>query len=146
MTEKQTLPNVHYGSWGYFLLLVGLAGISAFVLFINQDSLNNIGISTQKLWTIWGGVFAVLLLGLIASPVWWRWKQRRNQKGYKPQMPDEKIGQLSIEGEDAVQLFSSLKKHLRRRYYLFWRHKVRLLLITGDEAAIEQLVPGLQQQ
>ncbi|WP_208923985.1 ImcF-related family protein, partial [Klebsiella michiganensis] len=32
------------------------------------------------------------------------------------------------------------------RYHLFWRHKVRLLLITGDEAAIEQLVPGLQQQ
>ncbi len=36
--------------------------------------------------------------------------------------------------------------HLRRRYHLFWRRKVRLLLITGDEAAIEQLVPGLQQQ
>ena len=146
MIEKKILPNVRYGSWGYFLLLVGLAGISAFVLFINQDSLNSIGISTQKLWTIWGGVFAVLLLGLIASPVWWRWKQRRNQTIYKPQVPDEKIGQLSIEGGDTVHPFSSLKKHLHRRYNLFWRHKVRLLLITGDEAAIEQLVPGLRQQ
>ncbi|WP_228744730.1 hypothetical protein, partial [Klebsiella pneumoniae] len=27
-----------------------------------------------------------------------------------------------------------------------WRRKVRLLLVTGDEAAIEQLVPGLRQQ
>nr|WP_323079801.1 ImcF-related family protein [Klebsiella quasipneumoniae] len=35
---------------------------------------------------------------------------------------------------------------LRKRYHLFWRSKVRLLLVTGDEAAIEQLVPGLQQQ
>ncbi|MFP1900429.1 ImcF-related family protein [Lonsdalea quercina] len=35
---------------------------------------------------------------------------------------------------------------LRKRYTIFWRHKARLLLITGDEAAIEQLVPGLQQQ
>ncbi|MEI9853390.1 ImcF-related family protein [Enterobacter mori] len=36
--------------------------------------------------------------------------------------------------------------HLRRLYSFFWRRKTRLLLITGDEAAIEQLVPGLQQQ
>ena len=36
--------------------------------------------------------------------------------------------------------------HLRRRYGLFWRRKVRLLLITGDETAIDQLLPGLQSQ
>lgn len=35
---------------------------------------------------------------------------------------------------------------LRKRYYFFWRRKVRLLLVTGDDEAIEQLVPGLQQQ
>ena len=145
MTEKKILPNDRYGSWGYFLLLVGLAGISAFVLFINQESLNSIGISTQKLWTIWGGFFAVLLFGLIASPVWWGWKQRRDQIVYKPQRPDEKVGPLSTEGGDTVKLFSNLKKYLRSRYSLFWRQKVRLLLITGDEAAIEQLVPGLQE-
>ncbi|MCW1974596.1 UNVERIFIED_ORG: type VI secretion system protein ImpL [Pantoea agglomerans] len=146
MTEKKGLPNVHYGLWGYFLLLIGLAGISAFVLFINQDSVNSIGISTQKLWTIWGGVFAILLLGLIISPVWWRWRLRKNQTVYKPQIPEEKIGQLDIKDGDRVQPFPSLKKHLQRRYILFWRQKVRLLLITGDEAAIAQLVPGLQQQ
>jgi type VI secretion system protein ImpL len=38
-----------------------------------------------------------------------------------------------------------IKAYLRRRYNLFWRRKVRLLLVTGDEAAIEQLVPGLQE-
>ena len=43
-------------------------------------------------------------------------------------------------------VFSALSKHLIRRYSFFWRRKVRLLLVTGDEAAIEQLVPGLQQQ
>ncbi|WP_089528440.1 ImcF-related family protein [Pantoea ananatis] len=145
MTEKKGLPNVHYGLWGYFLLLIGLAGISAFVLFINQDSVNSIGISTQKLWTIWGGVFAILLLGLIISPVWWRWRLKKNQTVYKPQIPEEKIGQLDIKHGDRVQPFPSLKKYLQRRYNLFWRPKVRLLLITGDEAAIELLVPGLQE-
>lgn len=146
MIQQKILPNARYGSWGYFLLVIGLAGISAFVLFINQDSLNSIGISTQKIWTIWGGVFAVLLLGLIGSPVWWRWKQRKNQAVYKPQVPGGNIGPISVEGRDTVQSFSGLKKQLRRRHNFFWRHKTRLLLITGDEAAIEQLVPGLQQQ
>jgi type VI secretion system protein ImpL len=78
MTEQKIMPNARYGSWGYFLLIIGLAGISAFLIFINQESLNNLGVSTQKIWTIWGAVFAVLLFGLIASPVWWRWKQRKS--------------------------------------------------------------------
>jgi len=140
MTEPKILPNVRYGLLGYFLLLVGLAGISAFILFINQESLNSIGVSTQKLWVIWGGVFAVLLGGLIISPIWWRWKQSKNQTVYKPQTLDENIGQLLVDGGDAIQFFPDLKKYLRSRYSLFWRRKVRLLLITGDEAAIEHLV------
>ncbi|MDM3311743.1 ImcF-related family protein [Citrobacter sp. Cb223] len=146
MTEQKIIPNARYGSWGYFLLIVGLAGISAFLLFINQESLNNLGVSTQKIWTIWGAVFAVLLFGLIGSPVWWRWKQRRNQVVYKPQVPGEQMGPRSVGGSDASQFLSSLKNHLRTRYRLFWRSKVRLLLITGDEPAIGQLLPGLQSQ
>lgn len=46
----------------------------------------------------------------------------------------------------AVLMSTGIRAHLRSRIGLYWRHKVRLLLITGDEAAIEQLVPGLQQQ
>ena len=41
--------------------------------------------------------------------------------------------------------FLALRKHLRRRYSFFWQRRVQLLLITGDEAAIERLVPGLQE-
>ncbi|TCQ69180.1 hypothetical protein EC841_1171, partial [Raoultella ornithinolytica] len=146
MIEQKIIPNARYGSWGFFLLIIGLAGVSAFLIFINLDSLNSIGISTQKIWTIWGGVFAVLLFGLIGSPVWWRWKQRRNQAVYKPQEPGEKMASLSVEGRVTVPFLPSLKKYLRVRYRLLWRHKVHLLLVTGDEAAIEKLVPGLQQQ
>lgn len=39
-----------------------------------------------------------------------------------------------------------VKAHFCRRYSFFWQNKIRLLLITGDEAAIEQLLPGLQKQ
>lgn len=144
MTEQKIMPNARYGSWGYFLLIVGLAGIIAFLIFINQESLNKLGISAQKIWTIWGTVFAVLLFGLIGSPVWWRWKQRRNQAVYKPQMSGEKLAPSSVASGDSGQLLSSLKNHLRIRYRFFWRNKVRLLLVTGDETAINQLLPNLQ--
>lgn len=45
----------------------------------------------------------------------------------------------------AVLMSAWIRAHLRSRIGLYWRGKARLLLITGDEAAIEQLVPGLQQ-
>lgn len=35
-----------------------------------------------------------------------------------------------------------IRDHLRTRIGIHWRRKVRLLLVTGDEAAIEQLVPA----
>ncbi|EMO5719762.1 type VI secretion protein VasK [Enterobacter bugandensis] len=41
--------------------------------------------------------------------------------------------------------FLTIRTSLRRRYHLFWHRKIRLLLVTGDETAIEQLVPGLQR-
>lgn len=37
-----------------------------------------------------------------------------------------------------------IKVHLCRRYGYLWQNKVRLLLVTGDETAIEKLIPGLQ--
>ncbi|MEG1350578.1 MAG: type VI secretion protein VasK, partial [Hafnia sp.] len=46
----------------------------------------------------------------------------------------------------AVAMCNKIRGHLRSRIGLYWRHKARLLLVIGDDAAIEQLVPGLQQQ
>lgn len=46
----------------------------------------------------------------------------------------------------AVAMCDRIQTHLRSRISLYWRSQTRLLLITGDEAAIEQLIPGLQQQ
>ncbi|WHP78934.1 type VI secretion protein VasK [Edwardsiella anguillarum] len=40
----------------------------------------------------------------------------------------------------------AIRAHLRSRVGFYWRGKARLLLVTGDAAAIEQLVPGLQQR
>lgn len=70
-------------------------------------------------------------------------KERQNAQGDDVKTPPKKdVTPVSA----AVTTRQQIRDHLRRRYHLFWYHKVRLLLITGDEAAIEQLVPGLQQQ
>ncbi|TCQ70444.1 hypothetical protein EC841_1101, partial [Raoultella ornithinolytica] len=45
----------------------------------------------------------------------------------------------------AMTISQQIRTHLRRRYTFFWHHKVRILLVTGDDAAIELLVPGLQE-
>lgn len=44
-----------------------------------------------------------------------------------------------------AMLCDGIRRHLHKRYGNFWRHKVRLLLVVGDETEIEQLVPGLQK-
>lgn len=43
-------------------------------------------------------------------------------------------------------MIAALLHHLRARYTRFWRSKVRLLLVTGEDAAIDALVPGLRIQ
>ena len=52
----------------------------------------------------------------------------------------------NISVSPAVVMCARIRDHLRTRIGIHWRRKVRLLLVTGDDEAIEQLVPGLQQQ
>ncbi|SAD66745.1 type VI secretion system protein ImpL [Enterobacter hormaechei] len=146
MTQKKELQSARYGFWGYFILIIGLAGITAFLLFINQDALLKYGLAYRQIMSVWGGVFCFLFLGTVCSPFYWRRKQRKKQRNYLP--PDSSGAETKTNPDVMTTItdYTDLKQHLNLRYRVFWRRKVRLLLITGDEAAIEQLVPGLQQQ
>ncbi len=83
---------------------------------------------------VWSMALSLLVLGFIAFRL----------------LIKDRIRLLTLRKHRAVTLtehetiYVILKKYLRSRYNLFWRCKVRLLLITGDEEAIEQLFPGLQ--
>ncbi|HEM6801058.1 TPA: type VI secretion protein VasK [Citrobacter koseri] len=85
---------------------------------------------------VWGIALSLLVLGFIAF--------RLLIKDKVSPSASRKSKPAKVSGRETA--YGLLKTHLRSRYTLFWRHKVRLLLITGDETAIEQLVPGLQQQ
>ncbi|PNB70920.1 type VI secretion protein VasK [Pseudomonas sp. GW456-E7] len=45
-----------------------------------------------------------------------------------------------------VQMVALIKTHLRERYGLFWRRKVRLLLVVGEPAQIDAIAPTLAEQ
>lgn len=44
------------------------------------------------------------------------------------------------------QLSKTLSQYLHSHFGLIWRHKIRLLLITGEDESIERLIPGLRTQ
>jgi len=145
MTQEKELQPVRYGLWGYLVLIVGLAGITAFLLFINQDVLLKYGLTHRQIWSVWGGVFGFLFLGTVCSPLYWRWEQRKKQLIYLPPEPSHAETKTIPDVITTIRDYSDLKQQLKVRYSVLWRRKVRLLLVTGDEAAIDQLVPGLQE-
>ncbi|MBH2847104.1 type VI secretion protein VasK, partial [Serratia marcescens] len=85
-------------------------------------------------FVVWGVSLCVLVLGFIAFHLMIRDKVM----GESSSRPVKKKRTLRL------PLKANISSHLRRRYHLFWRSKVRLLLVTGDENAIAQLVPNLQ--
>jgi type VI secretion system protein ImpL len=83
---------------------------------------------------VWGMALSLLVLGFMA---------------FRLLIKDKISPPVSRQRQPAPEnrrkaVYAALKKHLRSRYNLHWRYKVRLLLVTGEDAAIEQLVPGLQ--
>lgn len=83
---------------------------------------------------VWGIALSVLMLGFIAvrlliGDMVTRQKQQARSALRKKQSPAPE--------------FALLRAHLRRRYGLFWRYSVRLLMVTGEAAQIAAVAPGL---
>ena len=85
---------------------------------------------------IWGISLSTLVLGFIAFRLMIR------DKVFREPSP----ARIAKKKSSHLPFVSDIKKHLRQRYSLLWSRKVRLLLVTGDENNIEQLLPGLQRQ
>ncbi|UAN30686.1 ImcF-related family protein [Enterobacter sp. JBIWA005] len=88
---------------------------------------------------LWVTLACVIALAFLAVHFWIISRVKRTT-AITQQKEDKKKNK-----ERCLTLASDIGTVLRKRYHLFWRRNVRLLLITGDETAIEQLVPGLQE-
>ncbi|EEC0295748.1 type VI secretion protein VasK [Salmonella enterica subsp. enterica] len=59
---------------------------------------------------------------------------------------DIPVMQDSHQDERQQMPFFRLNEYLRRRYGLFWRYRIRLLLVTGEETEIAALFPHLAEK
>jgi len=149
--EGQSTPKVEmrYSITGYIILIIGLAGICALLLFLNQDRIVDNGIAVRKAWFIWGCVFSALLLCVISSPFWVQRNLRKIQRIYSPTNINVRKDNPPIDEKVASSSFpplGNLRQQLRSTYGFFGGRKVRILLVTGSVIDAEQLTPGLTTQ
>ncbi|HCW3074126.1 TPA: ImcF-related family protein [Enterobacter roggenkampii] len=131
----------------FFLLLA----VMTFMVWKHPDIAGIEDGSQQQIhWLIAGGcisgsalIVSVVLLAAVRSAG----KQEFNALVDNTNGDDEKKKRENDKApvHPAVAMCNKIRGHLRSRVGLYWRRKTRLLLITGDEAAIELLVPGLQE-
>ncbi|WP_145519346.1 ImcF-related family protein [Yersinia bercovieri] len=85
-------------------------------------------------------------MGLIGMAFWWRWKQSIRQIAFKPKLLTKQEKEATNKTSSNSNLTSDIKTGLQKQYGRFWPRKVRILLLTGSAADVEQLTPGLTSQ
>lgn len=149
MTAGNAKPESRYSITGYIILIIGLAGICALLLFLNQDSIVAYGITAHKAWTVWGSLFSALLLGVITFPFWLRLKYSKEQSVYKPDnaLAHQENKQAPTKITPATPpSYQESRQYLRHTYGRTWFRKVRILLVTGSASDVEQFTPKLTQE
>lgn len=124
-------------SLGAGLLIVSVLLMILFI-FAQTAQLPS-GNGNDNFWYVLAGF--IILTTTLCTMVFFTLSRQQN---LPPVTPDDENNHNDERASHQYN-FSALSKNLRRRYSSFWRSKVRLMLITGDEAAIEQLVPGLKE-
>ncbi|MBS0852901.1 hypothetical protein JK158_14065 [Enterobacter sp. JGM127] len=145
MTAKKLIAENRYSITGYIILIIGLAGICALLLFLNQNRVVVFGVTVPTAWMIWGGVFSGLLSGVIVFPFWLRRKFRKEQHIYNPEniLASKGIQKATTKVNSFVSLPSNeIRQAMRYQYGRTWSRKLRILLVTGSVADIEQLTPN----
>ncbi|NDL64191.1 type VI secretion protein VasK [Enterobacteriales bacterium SAP-6] len=119
-----------------------MAGLSAFILYMNMAHLNSRGLPSSVIWSLWGVIFAIALITLTVMPFWWRWQQNKRQQPLQPELPKT----VSAPMPKHHASINALRQTLRHHYGLLWPLNARFLLLTGRTAEVEQLAPGLTTQ
>ncbi|MCP1446056.1 type VI secretion system protein ImpL [Pseudomonas sp. GGS8] len=72
-------------------------------------------------------------------------RQSHRESGQADKVYPQADGRLVLPRQPAFNL-SELRDHLREHYGLFWRRKIRLLLVVGEPAQIQAVAPGLAEK
>jgi len=145
MITDLSLPKMRYGITGYIILIIALAGISAFLLYIWQDKLALWEITKNTAWTLWGCFFSFLLIIVV---VFYFIQSKKYKKEQAPYIPENTL-HVSEEIDSVTHHFPAVTEIRHALHHLYgrrWSRKVRILLVTGTVAEVEQLTPGLTTQ
>lgn len=147
---RRLFTPVLAGGW-YLAVVLGLLLVTSamtFFLWQHPASLGLVaGSERQNEWLIVG--LTVMVMFLLAFIFLFFAVRLTGAKGFHDLVK-------TPGGDDAASLAKKLdgrasppsvamviRSHLRFRYHTFWRNKVTLLLVVGDEALVSQLLPGL---
>ncbi|MBZ6397682.1 MULTISPECIES: ImcF-related family protein [Pantoea] len=84
----------------------------------------------------WTALVCLITLSFVGIQLWQISQLKKlSSKGVKYKSRKHNLKQQGLKTEIASVL--------RKRYNLFWRHKIRLLLVTGEQAAVAKLLPEL---
>ncbi|KEY57168.1 ImcF-related family protein [Serratia sp. DD3] len=146
----QGLRNTTFQLWSILFIFLFL-GIAVCLILRNDPA--QLGVSPDSVWqerlfflslVLTGGLLLFIVLFFVSTYLFGK-KAYRNAKSISGgNKPVTEHTRSEIESS-ALMSITQLKNHLARRYGLFWRRKVRLLLVTGDESELALLAPGLKE-
>ncbi|WP_051148055.1 ImcF-related family protein [Metapseudomonas resinovorans] len=144
MTEKGPSGWL-YRVLGYLavITLLVLAGCVLYLLLGESLDLPSLPLSRLLLWAALGW----LILGAFCPLYLWAWERltiglARRVTGDMP-AADEAPTKLKSGSGNALP---ALRTHLQENIGLFWRHKVRLLLVLGEPDEVRAIAPALAEQ
>lgn len=141
---KAVEDTVWRGNWGRFGLTIIITAVVAWLIW-NYGHL--IGLDTSGLkWLGFAGAMILVLFirhgGIVRQAIQERW--HRFQAKRKNVLPVDE-GRVEQTAPRNVTV-DTIREAMRTLYGRRWGRKVRILLITGTAAEVEQLTPGLTDQ
>ncbi|MCZ7837047.1 ImcF-related family protein [Atlantibacter hermannii] len=132
--------------WLLALLQVVITGIACFVVWRWPDKAGLVpGSLKHSRWLTGLGVATVASLGFAVIMFFSaRDAARQSFKQARTDTQGDDLPPSTEKNADTRQPeFHRLKSHLHRRYGFFWRYKVRLLMVVGEQSQIAAVAPGL---
>ncbi|MFP3518667.1 ImcF-related family protein [Pseudomonas sp. SIMBA_077] len=97
----------------------------------------------QLIWLL--GIVATTFVVVLLVGGYHLWGSSRGRLAFLRREPDD-VRQSGPDEDPQSPLWMDLKGDLRDHHGLFWRRKIRLLLVVGEPAEIDAIAPGLRGQ
>ncbi|WP_436883426.1 ImcF-related family protein [Enterobacter asburiae] len=136
--------SVWRGNWGRYGLTLVIAGIIAWLVWYFGDEIGIISLRAKCLSVVVAWIFLLILrhgsvIGLLGQERWHRFQATR-----KSEIPDGETRSVRTTPHNIT--VGEIRETMRNHYGRFWSRKVRILLVTGSQAEVELLTPGLTTQ